>query len=622
MKRPVFCLLFLAVMLLIFQAQADGTSKDFDMSGFARLPVQDLGRVEPMDSFARATLATVSGRFHIDGMTASAWLAELLFDPEAAYERRSFFVASASVRQVLGLPDREKRYYTFPEISAAIARNKPMVDALLARSDLDPAQAQTVALYNTMLLYFDITRSFSMVLKLFVVDDPASAKSIGVKPGAPFDYLAMDARRGAYLKLVQPLLPQMEKEKSHSARNAELLQVGVLLQQMDVDKKTSVLRIMPPVWKTGGETWLSPWGVLQEGQGSPQGTILLESWGRLAEAYRAGDKAAWQRETATVSRQTLVMATGHMRPAAVEAEYRYNRIDPFRYSLALYLAALGAMVLSYKKPSPLKRAVYPLMVSGAAIHAAGIGVRMFILQRPPVATLYESIVFAGLVAVLAATVAARKGGRETLLASGLLAGIVLHMIGMAYAADGRSMGTLTAVLNTNFWLATHVVMVTSGYGCCLILGLLAHIDLAQRVFAPDGRRQDSTARTLAACSLAALFFAATGTILGGIWADQSWGRFWGWDPKENGALLVVLWLLWLLHGRFSGVLKPLSFTVCAALTVVIVALSWFGVNLLNVGLHSYGFTADIASNLGAFIAAELVYAGGCLFILKQREKTT
>ncbi|MDP6905781.1 MAG: cytochrome c biogenesis protein CcsA, partial [Verrucomicrobiota bacterium] len=114
-------------------------------------------------------------------------------------------------------------------------------------------------------------------------------------------------------------------------------------------------------------------------------------------------------------------------------------------------------------------------------------------------------------------------------------------------------------------------------------------------------------------TLVALFFTLFGTILGGIWADQSWGRFWGWDPKENGALLIVLWQLMMIHMRLSGIARPAEFALGMGLNNIIVALAWFGVNLLQVGLHSYGFDDGVARNLFIFIALEILFCFGAYF---------
>jgi hypothetical protein len=87
----------------------------------------------------------------------------------------------------------------------------------------------------------------------------------------------------------------------------------------------------------------------------------------------------------------------------------------------------------------------------------------------------------------------------------------------------------------------------------------------------------------------ATLFSFVGTVLGGIWADQSWGRFWGWDPKENGALLIVIWCVLYLHARWGKVFGEIGLMNIAILGNIVTAWSWFGVNMLGVGLHSYGF---------------------------------
>ena len=147
-----------------------------------------------------------------------------------------------------------------------------------------------------------------------------------------------------------------------------------------------------------------------------------------------------------------------------------------------------------------------------------------------------------------------------------------------------------------------VICITIGYGCALVAGTMAHAYLL--------KLSDTIGKKLQVATLIALLFTAIGTILGGIWADQSWGRFWGWDPKENGALAIVIWLIWLLHGRITGHLKAVGFAACLAAVNIIVALSWFGVNLLSVGLHSYGFTDSAAIGLAVFCFGELLIITG------------
>ena len=110
----------------------------------------------------------------------------------------------------------------------------------------------------------------------------------------------------------------------------------------------------------------------------------------------------------------------------------------------------------------------------------------------------------------------------------------------------------------------------------------------------------------------ALLFSFVGTVLGGIWADQSWGRFWGWDPKENGALLIVLWNAIILHARWGRYVREKGIMAMAIFGNVITSLSWFGVNMLGVGLHSYGFMDKAFWALAAFIASQLALMALCL----------
>ena len=153
----------------------------------------------------------------------------------------------------------------------------------------------------------------------------------------------------------------------------------------------------------------------------------------------------------------------------------------------------------------------------------------------------------------------------------------------------------------------------------LVAGLMGHIYLIYAAIKPNDKKElTKIFNNIYGLTLMALFFTMFGTILGGIWADQSWGRFWGWDPKENGALLIVLWHLMMLHMRVSGIVKQNGFAYGVSLVNIVVAIAWFGVNLLNVGLHSYGFTDNVATNLFLFIFIELAFTSFLFFINKRR----
>tara|TARA_Y100001970_G_scaffold118420_1_gene146996 strand:- start:149 stop:694 length:546 start_codon:yes stop_codon:yes gene_type:complete len=180
---------------------------------------------------------------------------------------------------------------------------------------------------------------------------------------------------------------------------------------------------------------------------------------------------------------------------------------------------------------------------------------------------------------------------------------------------------LVAVLNSNFWLATHVTTMTMGYGVSIIAGIMGHIYLIYSIIHPkESTKLREIYDNTFGITILALFFTVFGTILGGIWADQSWGRFWGWDPKENGALLICMWQIFMIHLRLTGMVKGAGFCFGMVINIIIVTLAWFGVNLLSVGLHSYGFASGIALNLTLFILFELLLGGGSYYLSKKREK--
>jgi ABC-type transport system involved in cytochrome c biogenesis permease subunit len=166
---------------------------------------------------------------------------------------------------------------------------------------------------------------------------------------------------------------------------------------------------------------------------------------------------------------------------------------------------------------------------------------------------------------------------------------------------------MQAVLDSNFWLATHVVVVTTGYASTFLAGILALIYIFRGLLTRslDRRTADALARMVYGIICFAALFSFVGTVLGGIWADQSWGRFWGWDPKENGALIIVLWNALILHARWGGFVRQRGLMILAVGGNIVTSWSWFGTNLLGVGLHSYGFTKSGFWWLSAFMASQL-----------------
>lgn len=349
--------------------------------------------------------------------------------------------------------------------------------------------------------------------------------------------------------------------------------------------------------------------ILTSAKDLPDLPEAAKGWANLAKAWKNNDTELWD---STLKSMNASAKSDRMR---FKAENLYRTIKPYSWILGLY--ALGILLISIKKAGP----AILVTTIGAALHIAAIGTRIYILDRPPVGTLYESVLFVSLICVIAGLLMNVRKAQAPALITGAASAIILLALAPTIAPQGDSLEVLVAVLNTNFWLATHVLCITIGYGICILAAGLAHIALALKAFKPDSPLPWLTLqRTIHHTSLAALLFTCIGTILGGIWADQSWGRFWGWDPKENGALLIVLWLIWIQHGRLSNHLKPLGFVTLSAYLGIIVSLAWFGVNLLSTGLHSYGFTSGLAGGLFAFCALETAFITALVIRIKTLDK--
>jgi ABC-type transport system involved in cytochrome c biogenesis permease subunit len=242
-----------------------------------------------------------------------------------------------------------------------------------------------------------------------------------------------------------------------------------------------------------------------------------------------------------------------------------------------------------------------------------LGLRIFITAMQPGTNLYSSFLFVGWGAALLALIATRRmpDGYGEMLAGA--AGFLSLWVSMAFAPSSDSMAPVVAVLNSKFWLLTHVLTIALGYSGCLIAGVAAHVYL---VLVARGRTDEAVSRLRAflyGTLRFGLLFAFIGTVTGGIWADRTWGRFWGWDPKENGALLIVLWCSALLHARPNRLIDDHAFAAGCIVGNAIVAVAWLGVNLLGVGLHSYGFTSGLARGLLLFCGFELALAGALWF---------
>jgi ABC-type transport system involved in cytochrome c biogenesis permease subunit len=258
-------------------------------------------------------------------------------------------------------------------------------------------------------------------------------------------------------------------------------------------------------------------------------------------------------------------------------------------------------------PDVLRRIAFWLVALAFVLTTAGIVTRMWIEGRPPVTNLYSSALFVGWVAVALCLAIEAIYRNAVASAAASVVGFCTLVIAHHLSMGGDTMEMMRAVLDSNFWLATHVVTMAMGYGAAFLAGFLAIIYIVRGALTKslDGPTADGLVRMVYGIVCFATLFNLAGTVLGGIWADQSWGRFWGWDPKENGALVIVLWYSLILHARWGGMVRQRGLMNLVVFGNIVTAGSWFGVNMLGVGLHSYGFTDSAAFWLVVFALSQL-----------------
>lgn len=301
----------------------------------------------------------------------------------------------------------------------------------------------------------------------------------------------------------------------------------------------------------------------------------------------------------------------------MQIEVWFNRASLFTGTTAVYVLAFIGVCISFIARGGARHAAlaerlragsWVLLVVAVLVHTLAIGLRIYLQDRPPVTNLYSSAIFVGWASALAGMFIERLFrlgiavlGAATIGASTL---IIAHNLGN----DGDTMQMMQAVLDSNFWLATHVITITLGYSATFLAGTIAMIYLLARITTRSvtPERERSMIRMVYGVACFALLLSFVGTVLGGIWADQSWGRFWGWDPKENGAALVVLINAIILHARWGGMIRARGIAVLALAGNIVTAWSWFGTNMLGVGLHAYGFMDAASMWLAIFVAAQIL----------------
>jgi len=564
---PLICAGIFALWFLS-GAQTPKPVNGCDVAAFGRLPVLLNGRVQPYDSMARNSLLSISGRSTVrtedrQSVSASQWLLEVMTKPEVADQRKIFRVQHPELQGQLGTDKQGLQYYSFNDLTNHIDDLENQAIKLQqhesqmgedAEKSRDPFQRDMMHLCDSLSLYNRLkcnlgppdTEDFAAELRMLE-----------------------QTRRGPTNELSSQIL---------QAFNERFTRVAGY----------SYARTVPPLPSQGRADWTSV-GASLAGSGEIHPAIKLLA--AISSAYRQDNASDFN---AAVAHYRGWLQENQMAREIVKGDEEnfFNQIEPFYKSMVIYIAAviLGC-VFWVNFSEPVRQTAVALLSLAFVIHTIGLGFRMYLEDRPPVTNLYSSAIFIGWGAVALGLLLERifKGGIGV-VASGMI-GFVTLIIAHHLALNGDTMEMLRAVLDTNLWLSTHVVVITIGYSSMFFAGLLAVIYIVRGFFTRS--LAPATAKTLSRMVYGIICFATitsfVGTILGGIWADQSWGRFWGWDPKENGALLIVLWNAIILHVRWGGLIKERGLMIFAVGGNIVTSFSWFGVNMLGIGLHSYGF---------------------------------
>jgi len=547
---------------------------------FGRLPVLSGGRVKPMDTVARtSTLILNERQTYAPEQEADARPAIEFLLAAAGSDRGSpvwkyqvFRIEDDQVLKLLGLPMRPRWFrYSLAEIG-------PHFDKINEEAERAKNRGRDRTPYDEHLL--KLRQHLEVFMRLAQLCDPAT--------------LPPETADGTWRAVGQ--IEEQVRQSVFQRFREGLRAKGVTLDNLDEKQQQELIAL---VRKQVAE------GAAQ--QAGAAGAAFEE----ILAAYRSGKAEKFNDAVAAYRAKfyTHVPADDLRR---VEAEVYFNAFAPFYqctmlYVVVLLLASLSWLVL----PGPFARSAFWLAWLTFAVHTAALAMRMYIQGRPPVTNLYSSAVFIGWGCVLLGLIleAIYRNGVGNFVAGalGFATALVAHFLG----ADGDTLEMLQAVLDTNFWLATHVTIVNLGYTATLVPGLLGAVFIVRGLFTPTLNRDE--VKTLGQMTYGTICFAMllsfTGTVLGGIWADQSWGRFWGWDPKENGALLIVIWNALILHARWAGLIRPRGMAVLAVLGNIVTVWSWFGTNQLGVGLHAYGFRKGMSQWIVISSVAHLAIAG-------------
>ena len=648
LKHLLITGLVIALGLSVLPAQAASTHSagkwdDDTIAKFGALPILDGGRVKPMSTFAQFSMLRINGKrsFTPEGagkegkMNSTEWLMDCLFFPEIARDYPVFIVDNTDVAVALGMEatDEQRDRYSYNELDsirpelfkrAQAASGKEQKERTYQESAILNL-AQAVLEFEGIIHYFDFAHS-----TYEAGESRLLVKIMGESADGQNHYTLSEVLgKGKELQTGIVALQQVIQTEGEEKYAAEMDSLQAFFRPLDLVQATTIaMRLVPSADNENAE-WHTPSEMVtgiftNEYQPSELEIVQdLVTLGTSAENQLAFKQALNSLHTKLVKRAT---ERGEYSKIPLEITLYDSKILANTQVLFIISFILCALSWLNMKSKWLNRATLVSVIVPLAMLTTAITMRCIIRGRPPISTLYETVLFITATCVLVALFIEYINRQRIGISVGAFLGALGMFIANRYEIINQqdTMPSLQAVLDTNFWLATHVTIINIGYAAAMLAAGLSHVYILGRLF---NFKKDNPAyyrgitRMVYGVTCFGLIFAFIGTVLGGIWANYSWGRFWGWDPKENGAALICICQIAMLHAKAGGYIKQMGIHILALFTACVTGFSWWGVNLLGVGLHSYGFTEGIWNATFAFWATEAVIGLiGVVVLLRDRNK--
>jgi cytochrome c-type biogenesis protein CcsB len=568
----------LASSASVFAADAvssEPTPKGWSFREMGSLPVQAGGRVKPFDSYARDLVLQITGRRTFGGWDPVELVLSWLSDPKGWETKEFILITRKDVKRQLGLDEERNRFSPkelfidsfLAEYANSLNQSSPGMSAQatpIARTSKPDARAEELKrLFERVSIYRAIVTGDAWPVIPAGAEAPWGTLAMAGHDAATVANLPGKPIRDAFLQLFSGYVRNESENfaagvtSAKSAIQAEMKTDWSAAMEKKIGAELLYNRMHPYQW-----AWIIYllaallWAV----------TIWLSSQG-IAEIYGKGSDSG-----------------------STPAGRKAKRLIPVALALTFV---------------------------GLALHIFGMGLRCYIAGRPPVTNMYESIVWVSFGVMLFATILWFIQRNTILFAvATAMSAIGLIVSDAAPAMIDPSIHPLVPVLRSNYWLLIHVLTITLSYAAFALTLGIGNVTLW--IYFRGGESTEDGKKKIAMLNLLSyramqfgVVLLAAGTILGGIWADYSWGRFWGWDPKEVWALIALLGYLAVLHARFAGWMRPFGFAAWTVVAYTLVLMAWYGVNfVLGVGLHSYGFSSGGQATVSIFVVLQLAYVIG------------